>query len=100
MPEARPERHQQRLAVNIPARIIGKLDKLPATIDDLSCDGCRVGNHVRTLAVGSRVTIKFDGLVPLSGLVRWSNSQFTGLQFESPLHPSVLERLSRVHRAA
>ncbi|GAC1420022.1 MAG: hypothetical protein NVSMB69_19900 [Novosphingobium sp.] len=97
MPEQPQDRLQQRLAVRIAARVIGKLDKLPATIDDVSCDGCRIGNHVRTLAVGSRVTIKFEGLEPLSGLVRWSNSEFAGMQFESPLHPSVLERLFRMH---
>ena len=97
MPERTQDRLQQRLVVRIPARVIGKLDKLPATIDDLSCDGCRIGNHVRTLAIGSRVTIKFDGLEPLSGLVKWSNCDFAGMQFESPLHPSVLERLFRMH---
>ena len=70
---------------------------VPATIDDLSCNGCRIGNHVRTLAVGSRVTIKFEGMEPLSGLVKWSNPDFAGLQFEASLHPSVLDRLFRVH---
>lgn len=90
-------RHQQRLSVSIPARIISKVDKLPATIDDLSCNGCRIGNHVRQLQVGSRVTIKFEGLEPLSGPVRWSSSDFAGVQFEAPLHPSVLDRLFRMH---
>ena len=100
MPDHSQDRHQDRLAVCIPARCISKVDKLPATIDDLSCNGCRIGNHVRTLAVGSRVTIKFDGLEPLSGLVKWSNPDFAGLQFEAPLHPSVLERLFRMHSAS
>lgn len=100
MPDHQEGRHQERLAVSIPARCISKVDKLPATINDLSCNGCRIGNHVRTLAVGSRVTIKFDGLEPLSGLVKWSNPDFAGVQFEAPLHPSVFERLSRMHAAA
>ena len=97
MPDREDGRHQDRLAVSIPAKCISKIDKLPATIDDLSCNGCRIGNHVRTLAVGSRVTIKFEGMEPLSGLVKWSNPDFAGLQFEASLHPSVLDRLFRVH---
>lgn len=76
---------------------ISKADKLPATIDDFSCNGCRIGNQVRTLSVGSRVTIRFEGLEPPSGLVKWSKSDFTGVQFEAPLHPSVLERLLRAY---
>jgi len=97
MSDSEQARHQERLSVSIPARIISKVDKLPATIDDLSCNGCRIGNHVRQLQVGSRVTIKFEGLEPLSGLIRWSNPDFAGVRFEMPLYPSVLECLYRMH---
>ena len=97
MPDRDQARYQERLSVSIPARITRKLDKLPATIDDLSGNGCRIGNHVRQLLVGSRATIKFEGLEPLSGLVRWSNPDFAGVQFAAPLHPSVLDRLFCIH---
>ncbi|WP_295639408.1 PilZ domain-containing protein [Novosphingobium sp.] len=92
-------RHQHRLAVSIPTKCIGKVDKLPATIDDLSCNGCRIGNHVRKLTVGSRLTLKFEGLEPIAGWIKWSDRDHAGMEFETPLHPFVFERLSRMHAA-
>ena len=97
MPDRDETRRQSRQSVSIPARCISKVDKLPASIDDLSCKGCRIGNHVRQLAVGSRVTLKFEGLEPISGLIRWSSEDFAGMEFETPLHLSVFERLSALH---
>lgn len=91
-------RHQDRQAVSIPARCISKVDKLPATIDDLSCSGCRIGNHVRQLQVGSRVTLKFEGLEPIAGFIRWSTRDFAGMQFENPLSPYVFDRLSQMYQ--
>ncbi len=97
MTESGQNRHEDRLVVRIPAKCINKIDRRPATIGDLSRKGCRIGNHARRLLVGTRVMIKCDGLEPLSAVVKWSNQDFAGLEFEAPLNQFVFERLSRMH---
>ena len=99
MSELRQNRHEDRLTVQIPAKCIIQNDRRPATIDNVSRNGCRIANHVRKLAVGSRVMLKFEGMEPLSGEIKWSNLDFAGIEFEAPLHEFVLDRLFRMHGA-
>ncbi|NOW46784.1 hypothetical protein FHW96_002948 [Novosphingobium sp. SG751A] len=67
------------------------------TVSDLSTHGCRIATRTLSLAVGTRVMLKLDGLEAISCTVRWVESGQCGLQFERPIYEPVVEHLCRLH---
>lgn len=61
------------------------------TIVDISTDGCGLETHLE-LEPGARVWLKLPGLESWAARVAWSNEGRAGLQFDTPLHPAVLDR--------
>lgn len=59
---------------------------------DASPQGCRI-ELVERPAVGERIWIKFDGLEPVEGTLRWIAGHIGGVQFTHPMHAAVFERL-------
>ena len=46
--------------------------------------------HLRT---DDRLTVKIGPVGPVEATVRWNRSDSVGVQFNSPLYPSVLEHI-------
>jgi len=67
------------------------------SIHDLSTHGCNVTMRGLSLAIGTRVMVKPDGLEAITGIVRWSKGTRVGIEFDAPLYPPIVEHLSHTH---
>ena len=85
-----PRRELQASAVirnNFQGRIGGR-------VIDISEHGCKLELTHDRGEVGSKVTIKLDGFESWQGVVRWVKDKTVGVEFQWPLHVSVVEHLS------
>jgi PilZ domain len=62
------------------------------SIFDVSPVGCKI-EFVERPALEERVWVKFDGLEALEGTVRWVRGHVGGVQFHTPMHEAVFQRL-------
>ncbi|MDD3797916.1 MAG: PilZ domain-containing protein [Novosphingobium sp.] len=63
-------------------------------ISDLSLAGCRMYQNHSWLEVGSRISLRIETIGPILSIVRWKDRYEMGVEFETPLHPSVLDHLA------
>jgi hypothetical protein len=85
-------RRYQRVAVRLGAGFEGpERPSSRVAVVDLSTHGCgiEIDSHVES---GARVWIKLPGLQSWKSRVVWSDNGRAGLEFESPLHPAVVDR--------
>lgn len=66
-------------------------------LSNLSLMGCRIEAVFMTLTVDQRIVLRPDGLEGLNATVSWSSGPAAGLKFDNPLHPSVVDHLSKLH---
>ena len=59
---------------------------------NLSAGGCCLSPPVR-LDPGDRVSVRIPSLAAIHGQVTWSAGWKTGVRFDQPFHPAVLEQL-------
>jgi hypothetical protein len=64
----------------------------PVTLLDLSTLGCRIEQSY-SLQEGSHGWLKLDGLEAIYSRVAWRRDTFAGMEFDTPLHVRVVERL-------
>ena len=64
---------------------------------DLSTHGFKIAPHA-DLPVGSLIWIRVPGLESLAARVAWGDYEWAGCEFETPLHPAVLDRLVQTER--
>lgn len=89
-------RREERHGVVLPGVVCQTYScKLPAEIRDISTVGCRVALP-HDLTVGKAIQVKIASLEALFGMVRWSDGQEAGVEFNQPLHPYVLDYLLRL----
>lgn len=62
-------------------------------IGDLSAHGCRFYDRFSNLSVGDYISIRIGNIGPIDAQVRWTRQFYAGVQFKSPLHPSVLAHM-------
>lgn len=98
-PEA-SSRDEPRITAAIPATMQrhGKV-KYPVTVYEMTATGCRV-EFVDRPDVGEPVHMRFAGLQPMEGNVRWLAGSQAGIQFERPIHPAVFDLLIRNEAAS
>lgn len=60
---------------------------------DISCHGCRV-DFLTKPRLEDRAWVKFDGLQGLEGIVCWVDGFTAGLEFVTPMHPAVFDRIA------
>lgn len=60
---------------------------------DLSTHGCKFFDRFCNLRVGSHLSMRVGNVGPLSAMVKWVEAQHVGVEFENPLHTSVLEHM-------
>lgn len=62
---------------------------------DVSASGCQIQLQYGRLREGESVTVQPQGLEGLPGFVRWSKGSHAGIEFSTPLHPSVVDHLAK-----
>lgn len=62
---------------------------------DLSERGCKIELFDASVPVGHKITIKLDDLELWVGYVRWTQGPTAGVYFERPMHPAIVDHLSR-----
>lgn len=70
-----------------------------AYISDISPHGCRLTTSTLAVRIGLRIVIRPQGLEGLSGVVRWIDGEYVGIEFDAPLYEPVVDHLSRLHAA-
>ena len=71
---------------------------------NLSEYGCQFADLVGRLQVGDEITVRIGDIGPVPACVKWVTRRQCGIEFEEPLHPSVLghivarERRERARR--
>ena len=62
-------------------------------IRNLSEYGCNFADLVGRVEVGDEITIRIGEIGPIESQVRWIEKRQVGVQFDQPLHPSVLDHI-------
>ena len=86
-------RSDERHELTILGKIYTGQGSRDVTILDLSESGCRFHDRFGMLAGETPLTIKIGPIGPVAARVRWRRKEYVGLQFDSPLHPSVLAHI-------
>lgn len=90
--------HERRRGERLPADITasirarGSAVRTKAEVADLSANGCKLLS--REYEAGDDVLIALAHLTPIIGRVRWVEDGAAGVEFNTPLHPSVVRHLS------
>ncbi len=63
-------------------------------ISDLSRKGCRMWQNHSWLQVGATLALRIENIGPIDSVVRWKDREEMGVEFITPLHPSVLNHLA------
>ena len=88
-------RRQTRHPVEIQGRYrTGRGLAKEVTVKDLTVHGCRMFDRFCNLAEGSFLTIRIGSIGPIEAYVKWLEKGIgVGLEFVTPLHPSVLDHM-------
>lgn len=62
-------------------------------IQNLSEEGCQFADLVGRIDVGDDITIRIGEIGPIPARVKWIERRTAGVEFDHPLHPSVLEHV-------
>ena len=90
--QRREPRHVVQVAGRYRSRVGASRD---IWIKDISETGCRFFDKFSVLPVDSAITFRVGTIGPISAKVRWREKSVIGIQFDTPLHPSVLEHIVR-----
>lgn len=89
------ERRAARRELQAPAVIRNNFQgRIGGRVIDISEHGCKLELANEHGEVGGKVTIKLDKFESWSGVIRWVNGKTVGVEFQWPLHVSVVEHLS------
>lgn len=66
------------------------------TIENLSVGGCAI-EAPGFYAVGARLFVTISQFQSFLGRVVWSNDGRIGIEFDTPLHPAVVDHIARQH---
>ncbi|QDK31582.1 MULTISPECIES: PilZ domain-containing protein [Sphingomonadaceae] len=66
-------------------------------ISDISASGCCVRVSGLYFRVGARVVIRPQGLEGLTGVVRWVEGDYAGVEFDREIYQPVVDHLVRLH---
>ncbi|MXO68437.1 hypothetical protein GRI72_06315 [Altererythrobacter marinus] len=60
---------------------------------DLSEHGCRFYDKFGSLTAGTRISIRIGPIGPIIAVVRWSQGQTVGVEFDDPIYGPVLDHI-------
>lgn len=73
------------------------LEKMTVAVCDISENGCRLDVSGLILQAGNRVMLRPEGFEAFLGTVKWVSNEKAGVEFDTPLHPAVVDHLCRMH---
>jgi hypothetical protein len=92
------ERQQIRKQLNADV-VIRKVTQgmIGGRLIDISEQGCKIELRHSQVSPGQKITIKLSDMELWSGQVIWTQGPMVGVLFERPMHPAVVDHLSRAH---
>ena len=90
-------REYERKPVAISGKLRTPFGRQDVALSDLTTMGCRIDAIYIILTVGQRLILRPEGLEGLNATVSWSSGPSAGLKFDTPLHPSVVDHLCKLH---
>lgn len=95
-PEASNQRREPRHEVQVAGRYRSRVGTArDIWIKDISETGCRFFDKFSVLPIDTNITFRVGTIGPIPARVRWREKSVVGIQFDNPLHPSVLEHIVR-----
>ena len=89
-------RREDRFEVQVAGRYRGRHgNSRDIWIKDISEYGCRFYDKFSVLEVDSEILVRVGNIGPIPGLVKWREDSTVGVQFDRPLHASVLGHIIR-----
>lgn len=91
------QRSEPRHRILVTPATIRKLGDEPdeATLRDVSIYGCRIA-CAAPYAVGERLWVRFNGSMPVAGVVVWHDGEQMGCRFDTPIARSLMRSLTLV----
>lgn len=90
------KRQEPRLPVEITSRYrTGSGQAHIVRVSNLSRSGCMLHQNYSALSVGRMLTIRLGEIGPIDSVVRWKDGLNVGLEFITPLHPAMMDHLTR-----
>lgn len=90
------ERRDPRRVINAGAIVRSSSQgQVGGQVIDISENGCKLELDVDRILPAQRLMIKLPSLETRSGVVRWVDDRIIGVEFSQPLHPAVVEHLSK-----
>lgn len=87
-------RREKRYSITVAGRYRkGTGVRFNIAIKNLSEFGCQFADLVGRVQEGDEITIRIGDIGPIASQVKWIEKRQAGVQFEQPLHPSVLEHI-------
>ncbi|MBX7541118.1 PilZ domain-containing protein [Qipengyuania sphaerica] len=87
-------RREQRYSITVNGRYRkGTGVRFDIAIRDLSEYGCQFADLVGRLQKDEEITIRIGEIGPIPSRVKWVEKRQAGVEFDEPLHPSVLEHI-------
>jgi hypothetical protein len=91
------QRREDRKALDLSAKLKTSTYRKVVNVSDISEYGCRINEPWIYLQKGDRVAIRPELFGSLFATVKWANSSQVGIEFDSPLHPAVVNHLCCMH---
>lgn len=91
----RRKNERQTVAMSVGLRI--KSTQQPANVCDISENGCQLDNAGLELNLNNRVLIRPYGFQSFLGTVIWVSNGRAGVEFDTPLEPSVVDDFCRIY---
>lgn len=87
-------RREQRYSISVRGRYRkGTGVRFDIAIKDLSEYGCQFADLVGRVSQGDQITVRVGEVGPIAAQVKWIERRQVGVEFDQPLHPSVLEHI-------
>ncbi len=87
-------RREQRFSISAMGRYRkGTGVRFDIAIRDLSEYGCQFADLVGRLVAGDDITVRIGDIGPIPATVKWVVKRQCGIEFDEPLHVSVLEHI-------
>jgi len=93
-PESSNQRREPRHEVQVAGRYRSRIgSSRDIWIKDISETGCRFFDRFSVLPIDTAITFRVGTIGPIAAKVRWREKSVVGIEFETPLHPSVLQHI-------
>lgn len=90
-------RKESRKSLAVEALCRTARDRQQVSVSDISCRGCRIRGDRYGFSEGQKLVLNLPDFEGMPATVRWSADQEVGIEFDTPLHASVVDHLCRLY---